>query len=218
MASHHAPKPGNRAVGLLVSAFLVVFGVMVAWPHVLQAQEQQPANRPIATLILETGKVKIALRPDLAPAHVARITELANSGFYDGLTFHRVIDGFMAQTGDPRGDGNGGSNLPDLAAEFSDVPFVRGTVGMARGAGSYDSANSQFFIVTGDAPHLNGSHFNEAPRVSLQSLSKGLHPHTLFGEVVEGLELVDGLQKGDPYVNNGQVEEPDVIVSLRVTP
>ena len=197
----HAAKPANRMVGILVFAFVALFALMVALPYLPFGQtpaaaQSVPADAPIATLTLESGDVQIALRPDLAPEHVKRITELANSGFYDGLKFHRVIDGFMAQTGDPLGNGMGGSDLPDLAAEFSNAAFVRGTVGMARSANP-DSANSQFFIVTADAPHLNGQ-------------------YTLFGNVISGMELVDGLEQGDPRAN-GMVENPDIMVSLRVT-
>lgn len=196
-------KPTNRAVGVLVFGFVALFGAMVAWPYLpfgqnqamAQGEAEIPAGAPVATLTLESGDVTIALRPDLAPEHVARITELANSGFYDGLTFHRVIEGFMAQTGDPLGNGTGGSDLPDLAAEFSSEPFTRGTVGMARSM-SPNSANSQFFIVTADAPHLNGQ-------------------YTLFGNVIGGMELVDQLEKGDPRAN-GVVTNPDIMVSLRV--
>ncbi|WP_375142867.1 peptidylprolyl isomerase [Pelagibacterium sp. 26DY04] len=199
----HAAKPTNRVVGALVFAFVTLFGAMVAWPYLpfgqtpamAQTPAEVPADTPIATLMLESGEVTIALRPDLAPEHVSRITELANSGFYDGLKFHRVIDGFMAQTGDPLGNGTGGSDLPDLAAEFSNEPFVRGTLGMARSMDP-NSANSQFFIVTADSPHLNGQ-------------------YTLFGHVVSGMELIDGLEKG-PASANGAVANPDIMVSLRV--
>lgn len=199
----HAAKPTNRVVGLLVAAFVALFGAMVAWPYLpfgqnpamAQTTAAVPADAPVATLTLESGEVTIALRPDLAPEHVARITELANSGFYDGLKFHRVIDGFMAQTGDPLGNGTGGSDLPDLAAEFSGESFVRGTLGMARSMDP-NSANSQFFIVTADAPHLNGQ-------------------YTLFGNVTSGMELIDGLEKG-PASANGAVANPDIMVSLRV--
>ncbi len=145
-------------------------------------------------LELETGRVVIALRPDLAPNHVARIKELARQGFYDGLTFHRVIDGFMAQTGDPRGDGTGGSGKR-LKAEFSDAKHVRGTVSMAR-AQSPDSADSQFFIMFDEAPYLDGQ-------------------YTIWGEVVEGMEHVDKIKRGANH-NNGAVVDPDRIVSLRV--
>ena len=199
--SGHAAKSANRKVGVLVFSLVVLFGAMVALPYLpfgqtpAVAQTPVPENAPVATLTLESGDVTIALRPDLAPEHVARITELANSEFYDGLVFHRVIDGFMAQTGDPRGNGTGGSDLPDLAAEFSNESFVRGTLGMARSMDP-NSANSQFFIVTADSPHLNGQ-------------------YTLFGNVTEGMELVDGLEQGDPRAN-GAVANPDIMVSLRV--
>ncbi|TVS00489.1 MAG: peptidylprolyl isomerase [Rhodospirillales bacterium] len=145
-------------------------------------------------LDLADGRVIIEMRPELAPQHVARIRELAREGFYDGLTFHRVIDGFMAQTGDPRGDGTGGSGQK-LAAEFSRAPFVRGTVGMAR-AQDPNSADSQFFIMLAPAPHLNGQ-------------------YTVWGRVVEGMQHVDAIRKGDPR-SNGVVDNPDRIVRMQV--
>lgn len=199
----HAPRQTNRAVGMLVLAFIALFGVMVVLPYTpfgrVEAQSVTatdiPAQSPVATLTLANGEVKIALRPDLAPNHVARITELANSGFYDGIVFHRVIPGFMAQTGDPQGTGMGGSSLPDLEAEFTNTNFTRGTVGMARSADP-NSANSQFFIVTADSPHLNGQ-------------------YTLFGNVISGMEFVDAIKQGDQR-NNGVVQNPDAMVSLRV--
>lgn len=152
---------------------------------------------PVNTLILklETGVVTIALKPDLAPAHVERVKELVREGFYDGLTFHRVIDGFMAQTGCPRGTGTGGSGQ-NLKAEFSDAPFHRGTVGAAR-AQHPDSADSQFFICFEDADWLKGQ-------------------YTVWGEVIEGMEAVDSLAKapsGDP---GGRVPNPDSITSARI--
>lgn len=152
---------------------------------------------PENTLIIETtqGRVVIALRPDLAPNHVAHIKKLAREGFYDGIVFHRVIDGFMAQTGDPTGTGGGGSSLPDLPKEFSNVPFERGIVGMAR-TNDPNSANSQFFIMFAANPGLNGQ-------------------YTVIGEVVEGMEHVDAIKKGDPS-KGGAVADPDSIVSLKV--
>ena len=146
---------------------------------------------PNNTLImdLKTGPVVIALKPDLAPAHVARITELTKSGFYDGVVFHRVIPGFMAQTGDPTGTGSGGSELPDLEAEFSAARHVRGTVSMARTADPH-SANSQFFICFDDARFLDGQ-------------------YTVWGEVTAGMEHVDALPKGEPP------REPGKIISAR---
>ncbi len=151
------------------------------------------------------GTVHVDLYEDVAPQHVDRLTALAERGAYDDVVFHRVIDGFMAQTGDVQhgtegGDlsraGMGGSDLPDLEAEFSDRPFERGTVGMARSADP-DSANSQFFIMFGPAPHLNGE-------------------YTVVGEVTEGMEVVDAIKRGAP--GSGQVaDDPDVMRSVTVT-
>ena len=151
--------------------------------------EQSDATKQ--RLILETtkGPVTIAMRPDLAPAHVARIKELAAQGFYNGGAFHRVIEGFMAQTGDPTGTGTGGSGKK-LKAEFSKEPHKRGTVSMAR-AQNPDSGDSQFFICFEDAPFLNGQ-------------------YTVWGRVTEGMENVDGIKRGEPVVN------PDKIVSARM--
>ena len=136
------------------------------------------------------GDVVIKLRPDIAPGHVERITELANSGFYDGVVFHRVIPGFMAQGGDPTGTGTSGSDLPNLKAEFSREPHVRGTASMAR-TPDPDSANSQFFICFDDATFLDGQ-------------------YTVWGEVTEGMEHVDALPKGEPP------RAPGKIVSMKV--
>jgi peptidylprolyl isomerase len=142
-------------------------------------------------LILETtrGPVVIAMRPDLAPRHVARIKELVREGFYHGVPFHRVIDGFMAQTGDPTGTGTGGSGKK-LKAEFTREPHKRGTVSMAR-AQNPDSGDSQFFICFDDAPFLNGQ-------------------YTVWGAVIEGMDNVDGIKRGEP------VRDPDKIVSARM--
>lgn len=144
-------------------------------------------KQDLAHLDLKSGRVTIALRPDLAPGHVARVKELIAEGFYDGLTFHRVIEDFMAQTGCPEGSGMGGSGQK-LKAEFSDTPFVRGTVGAAR-AMNPDSADSQFFITFGDTPHLNGQ-------------------YTVWGEVIDGMEHVDAIAKGEPP------RTPDTIVKF----
>ena len=140
-----------------------------------------------AYLQLKNGRVVIELRPDLAPKHVARIKQLMKDGVYNGLKFHRVIPGFMAQTGCPQGTGYGGSGMK-LPAEFSDAPFVRGTLGMAR-AMDPNSGDSQFFITFGDTPHLDGQ-------------------YTVWGQVVEGMELVDGIAVGEPPAN------PDKILSF----
>jgi peptidylprolyl isomerase len=138
-------------------------------------------------MTLESGPVTIRLRPDLAPGHVARITELAQEGFYDGVVFHRVIDGFMAQGGDPTGTGSGGSKKPNLPAEFSDAPHSRGACSMAR-TSNPNSANSQFFICLGDSNFLDGQ-------------------YTVWGEVVDGMEHVDALPKGEPPRQPGKILE-----------
>jgi peptidylprolyl isomerase len=170
----------------ILAALAFVFAFAFAAP--VSAQTPDPEN----TLYLDLayGRVVIRLRPDLAPNHVARIKELTRSGFYDGIVFHRVIDGFMAQTGDPTGTGMGGSDKPDLKAEFSDTPFVRGTIGAAR-SNDPDSANSQFFIVFDDASFLNGQ-------------------YTVWGEVIEGMEFVDQIKRGEPPA------DPDKIVKMQV--
>jgi len=145
-------------------------------------------------LDIPAGRVVIALRPDLAPNHVARIKELVRKGFYDGLTFHRVIPGFMAQTGDPLGNGSGGSGK-NIKAEFSKEHFGRGVVGMARSS-SPDSADSQFFITLGDAGFLDGK-------------------YTIFGQVTSGMEFVDKIKAGSE-ANNGAVAQPDKIVRAQI--
>ncbi|QMW22625.1 peptidylprolyl isomerase [Sandaracinobacteroides saxicola] len=141
------------------------------------------------TMTLDSGEVRIRLRPDLAPGHVARLVELSDAGFYDGVKFHRVIPGFMAQGGCPKGTGTGGSDLPDLKAEFSAEPHGRGTCSMARTSAPH-SANSQFFICFGDARFLDNQ-------------------YTVWGEVESGMEHVDALPKGEPP------REPGVIRSMR---
>jgi peptidylprolyl isomerase len=147
---------------------------------------------PENTLIIETskGRVVIELRPDLAPGHVERIKTLAREGFYDGIVFHRVIDGFMAQTGCPQGTGTGGSKLPNLKAEFNAEPHVRGVCSMARSS-SPDSANSQFFICFDDATFLD-------------------RKYTVWGKVIEGMENVDKIKRGEP------VQNPDKMISMKV--
>ena len=157
--------------------------------------EEAKASDPENTIIMETsngGTVTIGLRPDLAPQHVERIKKLTREGFYDGVVFHRVIEGFMAQTGDPTGTGTGGSNEPDLKAEFSDENYRRGTIGMARSA-SPDSANSQFFICFTDT----GCSFLKSQ-------------YTVLGQVTDGMEYIDTIAKGEPPTN------PDKIVKMQV--
>ncbi len=139
---------------------------------------------------LKDGMVVIRMRPDLAPKHVAQIKALVKRGFYDGVVFHRVIDGFMAQTGDPTGTGMGGSDLPDVPAEFTKTPFERGTVGMARSSDP-NSANSQFFICFAPSPFLNGQ-------------------YTVWGEVVSGMKYVDKIKRGEPP------QDPDKIISMKL--
>ncbi|MCR4267293.1 peptidylprolyl isomerase [Nitratireductor sp. ZSWI3] len=185
-----------------LASSLVVAGVLMIGLGAAGAAE------PEDTMIikLKSGEVTIGLRPDLAPKHVAQIKALVEEGAYKNVAFHRVIDGFMAQTGDVQyGDvedgfdarrvGTGESDQPDLPAEFSDASFVRGTVGMARSADP-NSANSQFFIMFAPAPHLNGQ-------------------YTVVGEVEKGMELVDQIKKGDAAAN-GMVENPDRMLDVRM--
>jgi peptidylprolyl isomerase len=149
------------------------------------------------TMVITTkdGTIEIALRPDLAPGHVKQIEALAKKGFYDGIVFHRVIDGFMAQTGDPTGTGMGGSDLPDLKAEFSKETFDRGTVGMARSSDP-NSANSQFFIMLADGNFLDGQ-------------------YTIVGDVTKGMDVVDKIKKGDS-ATNGEVKDPDKMLKVEI--
>ena len=154
----------------------------------------QGADADTVYLDTKDGRITIKLRPDLAPKHVAQIKALTKAGFYNGAPFHRVIAGFMAQTGDSRNkDGTGGSDLPNIPAEFTPTPFKRGTLGMARSQ-SPNSANSQFFICFGDASFLNNQ-------------------YTVFGEVTAGMDIVDKIKKGDQN-NNGSVSNPDKIVRM----
>ncbi|NET71230.1 MAG: peptidylprolyl isomerase [Sphaerospermopsis sp. SIO1G2] len=149
------------------------------------------------TIYLETihGRIVIELLPEKAPKHVERIKELSRAGFYNDIVFHRVIDGFMAQTGDPTGTGMGSSDKPDLKAEFNDVSHKRGVVSMARAANPH-SANSQFFIVLEDSPFLD-------------------RQYTAFGRVTSGMEHVDAIKKGNKQ-RNGEVSDPDKIVTMTV--
>lgn len=156
--------------------------------------ERDPENHLV--MELPSGKVTIALRPDLAPHHVERIKSLAREGFYDDTVFHRVMEGFMAQGGDPTGTGTGGSSQDNLKAEFSAEPFVRGTCGMAR-AQHPDSANSQFFICFADARFLDGQ-------------------YTVWGQVVDGMEHVDRLKKAPAHDRSGMVPDPDHLLSVKV--
>jgi len=174
---------------LLAAGALVLAGLVPA--------AAQQANDPQNTVYLDTkdGRITIRLRPDLAPKHVEQIKALTKQGFYNGIVFHRVIDGFMAQTGDPTGTGAGKSSLPNIPAEFSSTQYKRGSVGMARSQ-SPDSANSQFFICYEGCGPLTGQ-------------------YTLFGEVVSGMDVVDKIKKGTAG-NNGQVSGPDKIVTMQM--
>ena len=175
------------------------FALLAALPLVMPLAFSAPAlaghDDPAQTLVMETSKgtIRIRLMHDFAPKHTERLRTLSQEGFYDGVVFHRVIEGFMAQTGDPTGTGTGGSGQR-LAAEFNSIRHERGTCSMAR-AQSPDSADSQFFIVFQPAPHLDGQ-------------------YTAWGQVVSGMENIDAIKKGDG--GNGMVSDPDRIVSLRV--
>ena len=174
----------------LLLAFMMT-ALMLATPA---AAAPKTASGPVVVIETTKGAVKIRLRPDLSPKHAERIQTLVRQKFYDGVPFHRVIPGFMAQTGDPTGTGQGGSQLPDLSAEFSRESFKRGTVGMAR-TSDPNSANSQFFICFAAAPWLDGQ-------------------YTVIGEVIEGMDVVDQLKKGDGQ--SGSVSNPDKIRSVRL--
>ena len=156
----------------------------------------QPDAENVLVMELDDGIVRIEMLPDLAPQHVERIRTLTRQGFYDGIVFHRVIDGFMAQTGDPTGTGRGGSDMPDLPAEFSAEPFERGVIGMAR-TSDPNSANSQFFITFAPARFLD-------------------RQYTVWGRVVEGMEYVDMIKKAPRGDQSGMVRDPDKIISLKI--
>ncbi|MEM1288041.1 MAG: peptidylprolyl isomerase [Pseudomonadota bacterium] len=180
------------------SLFAVLIAGLAAFPVLAtEAPEVVAQLDPSNVLVIdvEAGPIYIELLPDVAPQHVDRVKQLASEGFYDGVVFHRVIDGFMAQTGDPTGTGTGGSDYADLPAEFSEIPYERGVVGMAR-ARSPNSANSQFFIMFAPAASLNGA-------------------YTVFGRVVAGMDNVDAIKKGDPQLN-GMVDEPDMMIRARI--
>jgi peptidylprolyl isomerase len=187
----------RRSAGTLILAAAAIAGVSGG---VFAAQAPSPKENKTLDLEntlyldLEYGRVVINLRPDLAPKHVARIKELVRKGFYDGIVFHRVIEGFMCQTGDPKGNGTGGSGQ-NIPAEFNSGKHVRGALSMARSA-NINSADSQFFIVTADSNFLDGQ-------------------YTYWGEVVSGMEFVDKIRKGDPN-ENGAVPYPDRIIRFQV--
>jgi peptidylprolyl isomerase len=177
-----------------------VLAILAALVLPVTAQSRLPAGvDPQNAIVIDTahGRIVVKLRTDLAPKHAERIKTLAREKFYDNVPFHRVIAGFMAQTGDGQNfNGTGGSKYPNLQAEFSNVPFQRGIVGMARRGDSIHSANSQFFIMYGEAPSLNGQ-------------------YTVIGEVVSGMEVVDKIKKG-PQAQNGAVSNPDKMTRVQV--
>jgi len=195
---------GLASIGVAALAGFLWFSNGIHSGASAQAEDTSGPNLVIEVGGSVTGRIVIDLRPDVAPGHVARIVELAEAGVYDNVVFHRVIDGFMAQTGDVQygkmgGDiamaGRGGSDLPDLKAEFSALPFDAGVLGMARSADP-DSGNSQFFITLAPAPHLNGD-------------------YTVFGSVIEGMDVVNAIKKGAAG-ENGLVTDPDFMAKVTV--
>ncbi|MEO1191488.1 MAG: peptidylprolyl isomerase [Pseudomonadota bacterium] len=178
----------------LLASLIMALGLLAVLPAGANAQASDPEN----TLVLELkdGTVLIEMLPQRAPQHVARIKELARDGFYNGLKFHRVMEGFMAQTGDPTGTGRGGSDLPDLPDEFNLELFTEGAVGMAK-TQAPDSANSQWFICTADCQFLNNN-------------------YTLWGRVIDGMDAVKSIKTAPSGSASGMVNNPDSIVSLKV--
>ncbi|WP_027526920.1 peptidylprolyl isomerase [Bradyrhizobium sp. Ec3.3] len=184
-----------RRLAILATIFAALIGIAPAVAQTLPAGLDK-AN----ALVIDTtkGRVVIKLRTDLAPQHAERLKQLAREGFYNNVPFHRVMDGFMAQTGDGQnGNGTGGSKYPNLKQEFSKVHFARGIVGMARRGDSVDSANSQFFIMFADGGSLDGQ-------------------YTVIGEVVQGMDVVDKLKKAPPGSGSGTVTDPDKMVKVQV--
>ena len=178
----------------MIRLLAVVAALLLAAPAFAQPVALPAGADPQNTLVVDTtqGRIVIKLRNDIAPGHAARLKQLTREGFYNGVPFHRVIAGFMAQTGDGQnGNGTGGSKYPDLKAEFSNVPYKRGIVGMARKGNSNDSANSQWFIMFADGSSLNGQ-------------------YTVVGEVLSGMDVVDKIKKGEP------VQNPDKMVKVQV--
>ncbi|HEX8469418.1 MAG TPA: peptidylprolyl isomerase [Allosphingosinicella sp.] len=198
----------------ITTLLALLLGLFLAGSAAAQfAPPATPAVDPQNTLLLDLssgGRVAIQLRPDVAPGHVARIKELARKGFYNGLTFHRVIEGFMAQGGDPAADGTGGSQLPDLKAEFNGLPHVRGAIAAARQgapdgadaaavAAAENSANSQFYIMLGT-------------RLSLD------RRYTVFGRVISGMNFVDGIEKGEPPANPTRILQASIAADNKAPP
>jgi len=182
----------------MIRILALVAALICAAPAIAQPL---PANLDKANaIVIDTakGRIVIKLRTDVAPQHAERIKQLAREGYYNNVPFHRVMDGFMAQTGDGKNfDGTGGSKYPNLKQEFSKLPFTRGIVGMARRGDSVDTANSQFFIMFAEGASLNGQ-------------------YTVIGEVVSGMDVVDKLKKAPPGSSGGQVTDPDKMVKVQV--
>jgi peptidylprolyl isomerase len=183
----------------MIRIVAVILALVCALPALAQAPKLPAGVDPANALVIDTtkGRVIVRLRPDLAPSHAERLKQLARDGFYNNVPFHRVMEGFMAQTGDGKNfNGTGGSKYPNLKAEFTPTPFKRGVVGMAR-ASDPNSANSQFFICYADASFLNGQ-------------------YTVIGEVVSGMDVVDKLKKAPPGSQSGAVTDPDKMLKVQV--
>jgi peptidylprolyl isomerase len=182
----------------MVRVLALIVALMCAAPAIAQPLPAGLDKQNAIVIDTTKGRIVFKLRTDLAPKHAERIKQLAREGYYNNVPFHRVMDGFMAQTGDGKNfDGTGGSKYPNLKQEFSSVPFTRGIVGMARRGDSVDTANSQFFFMFGDAPSLNGQ-------------------YTVIGEVVSGMDVVDKLKKAPPGSSGGSVTDPDKMVKVQV--
>ena len=182
----------------MIRILALVAALICAAPAIAQPLPANLDKQNAIVIDTTQGRIVVKLRTDLAPKHADRIKQLAREGFYNNVPFHRVMDGFMAQTGDGQNfNGTGGSKYPNLKQEFSSVPFKRGIVGMARRGDSVDSANAQFFFMFGDAPSLNGQ-------------------YTVVGEVVSGMDVVDKLKKAPPGTRGGEVTDPDKMVKVQV--
>ncbi len=182
----------------MIRIFAFVAALICAAPAIAQPLPANLDKQNAIVIDTTKGRIVFKLRTDLAPQHAERIKQLAREGYYNNVPFHRVMDGFMAQTGDGQNfNGTGGSKYPNLKAEFSNVPFKRGIVGMARRGDSVDTANSQFFFMFADAPSLNGQ-------------------YTVIGEVVSGMDVIDKLKKAPPGSSGGAVTDPDKMVKVQV--
>jgi peptidylprolyl isomerase len=182
----------------MIRILALVAALICAAPAIAQPLPANLDKQNAIVIDTTQGRIIVKLRADLAPKHAERIKQLAREGFYNNVPFHRVMDGFMAQTGDGQNfNGTGGSKYPNLKQEFSSVPFKRGIVGMARRGDSVDSANSQFFFMFGDADSLNGQ-------------------YTVVGEVVSGMDVIDKLKKAPPGSRGGEVSDPDKMVKVQV--